>query len=272
MTILHALILGIIEGLTEFLPISSTAHMLIAEELLGVSANATAFTFTVLVQLGAIFALVVYFWRDLWSLAAALFKGIISRKPFEDPEARLAWMVGLSSLPALLVGYLLRHVVTDLFTDPLAIAGVRLLVTAVILVVAELFSKHERPLATMTWLDALWVGIAQILTVFPGSSRSGSAIMGGMLRRFDRPSATRFAFLMSLPIMFVAGGYEALDALGRESASFLPLLVVGLIAAAITGWYSIRWLIGYVSRHSYYPFAIYCFVLGVLAFVLNYFK
>jgi undecaprenyl-diphosphatase len=271
MTILQALLLGVIEGLTEFLPVSSTAHLLIAQELLGISADGTAFSFTVLVQLGAIFALIAYFWKDLWNLLLAFFKGIASRKPFEEPNSKLAWMVGLASLPTLLVGYLIHNLVEAIFSDPLAGAGLRLLVTAAILAAAEIFSRQERSQSAMTWMDAFWVGLVQILTVFPGSSRSGAAITGGMLRGFDRPTATRFAFLMSVPIMLVAGAYQAFDVIAHESLGFLPLIAVGFIAAAVSGWYSIRWLIHYVSRRSFYPFVIYCFVLGVLAFVLNYF-
>lgn len=268
MSIWQALILGIVEGLTEFLPVSSTAHMLIAEEILGISANATTFTFTVLVQLGAIFALVIYFWKDFWELAKALFKGLSARKPFETEEARLAWLVGLACLPTLGVAFLLRDLVTELFTDPLLGAGLRLVVTAAILVVAEVFSHPKRSLSALTWLDALWIGMVQILTVLPGSSRSGAAIVGGMTRGFDRPSAARFAFLMSLPIMLVAGVYETAGALNRETLSFLPVILVGLVAAGVSGWYSIRWLVNYVSRRSLYPFAMYCLLLGGICFAV----
>lgn len=271
MTILDALILGIIEGLTEFLPVSSTAHLLIVQELLGNSVDGTAFSFTVLVQLGAIFALVVYFWSDFWDLARAFFQGLASRKPFEQADSRLAWMVGLASLPTLLVAYLIHNLVKEIFSEPLAGAGLRLLVTAAILTASELLSRHERSLPSMTWLDAFWIGVVQVLTIFPGSSRSGAAITGGMLRGFDRSSATRFAFLMSLPIMLVAGVYQAYDVLTNGTLDFLPLIAVGSIAAAVSGWYSIRWLVHYVSRRSLYPFVIYCFVLGVLCFVANQF-
>ena len=266
MTILQALILGVIEGLTEFLPVSSTAHILIAEELLGVSANETAFTFTVLVQLGAIAALVLYFWKDLWSLALAFLKGIRTRKPFEDFESRLAWLVALASLPTLAVGYLIRNLVTELFTDPLAGAGLRLLATAALLTAAELLYKAQRPLTGITWLDALWIGLVQVLTLIPGSSRSGAAILGGMTRGFDRSAATRFAFLMSVPIMSAAGLYEAAGAFNRETVGFLPIILVGMAAAGVSGWYSIRWLVNYVSRRSLYPFAVYCFALGAVCF------
>lgn len=266
MTILQALILGVIEGLTEFLPVSSTAHILLTEKLLGVPADQTAFIFTVLVQLGAIAALVLYFWSDLWSLLLAFLKGIRTRKPFEDFESRLAWLVILASIPTLAIGYLTHDLVTDLFADPLASAGLRLLMTTAILTTAELLYKAQRPLTGITWLDALWIGVVQVLTILPGSSRSGAAILGGMSRGLDRSSATRFAFLMSVPIMSAAGIYEGLGALTHETLSFLPVILVGLVAAGISGWYSIRWLVNYVSKRSLYPFAAYCLVLGVICF------
>jgi undecaprenyl-diphosphatase len=122
----------------------------------------------------------------------------------------------------------------------------------------------------MTWLDALIIGLFQIIAVFPGASRSGSTISGGMFRGFDRPAAARFAFLMSVPVMLAAGGYEALDVLKMPNLSqFLPLLAIGFVTAAIVGWFAIKWLIDYLSKHSLYVFAAYCAVVGLIVFLLR---
>ena len=122
----------------------------------------------------------------------------------------------------------------------------------------------------MNWLDALIIGVMQIIAVFPGASRSGTTIAGGMFRGLDRPSAARFAFLMSVPVMLAAGAYEMLDVIQMPNlGEFLPLLAVGFIAAALVGWFAIRWLIGYLSKHSLYVFAVYCAGLGALAFFLR---
>jgi undecaprenyl-diphosphatase len=122
----------------------------------------------------------------------------------------------------------------------------------------------------MTWLDALIIGLFQIVAVFPGASRSGSTISGGMFRGFDRPSAARFAFLMSVPVMLAAGGYQMLDVIKMPNLSeFLPLLVVGFVTAAIVGWFAIKWLIDYLSKRSLYVFAIYCAIVGAIVFVLK---
>jgi len=146
-----------------------------------------------------------------------------------------------------------------------------LLITAVVLVLAEWFGKQNRRLEKMTWLDSLVIGLAQVIAVFPGASRSGTTISAGMARGFDRPSAARFAFLMSVPVMVAAGAYQSLDLLKTPGlGSFLPMLLVGFVCAAIVGWLAVRWLLGYLGKHSLYVFAIYCLVVGAtcLAFTI----
>lgn len=260
MNLIHALLLGLLEGLTEFIPVSSTAHMLIAQKLLNIPSSEAMFAFLVLVQLGPLAALILYFWKDLIVLARAFFT-----RPFSSPENRLAWYILIATIPALLAGALLTKVVEGSFRNPLLEAAIRLFAAAILLFLAEWLGRQTRHLDSMTWLDALIVGLFQILAIFPGSSRSASAISGGMLRSFDRLSATRFAFLMSVPVMAAAGGYESLSVLKLHGLSaFLPPLAVGFSVAAVIGWLSIRWLIGYVGRHSLYVFAAYCAIIGAL--------
>ncbi len=264
MNILFSLLLGILQGLTEFIPVSSTAHLLIAQYLLGLPADDYAFAFNVLVQLGTLLALIVYFWQDWLALIKAFFA-----RPFSTDENRLSWYVIIASIPALIAGFFLRHAIEALFRTPLLEAAIRLFSAAVLLALAEFFGKRLRNLGSMTWLDALIVGLFQILAVFPGASRSGSTISGGMLRGFDRPAAARFAFLISVPVMLVAGAYEGLSVVKLPGlGSFLPGLAVGFIAAAIVGWLSVRWLLGYLQRHSLYVFAAYCAILGVIVLLL----
>jgi undecaprenyl-diphosphatase len=149
-------------------------------------------------------------------------------------------------------------------------ASIRLFSAAILLTLAELLTRKNRVLASMMWLDALIVGLFQIISVFPGASRSGTTISGGMFRGFDRPSAARFAFLMSVPVMLAAGGYEMLDVLKMPNlGEFLPLLAVGFVTAAIVGWFAIKWLIDYLSKRSLYVFAVYCAVLGIVVFFMK---
>jgi undecaprenyl-diphosphatase len=265
MTTLHAFLLGIIQGLTEFIPVSSTAHLLIGQRLLGLPADDAMFSFLVIVQLGTIVSLIVFYWRDLLGLVQAFFA-----KPFSTQENKLAWYIIIATIPALLAGYLLKDAVETLFKQPMLEAAIRLFSAAILLTLAEWFTRKNRSLESMNWLDALIIGLFQIIAVFPGASRSGSTISGGMFRGFDRPAAARFAFLMSVPVLLAAGGYETLDVLQMPNLSqFLPLLAVGFVTAAIVGWFAIKWLIDYLSNHSLYVFAAYCAIVGLIVFFLK---
>ena len=265
MNLFQSFLLGIIQGLTEFIPVSSTAHLLIGQTLLGIPANDAMVSFLVIVQLGTIVSLIAFYGRDLFNLGKAFFA-----RPFSTAENRLAWYIVIATIPALIIGYLLKDAIENLLKQPMLEAAIRLLSAAVLLALAELLARKNRSLESMTWLDALVVGLFQIIAVFPGASRSGSTIAGGMFRGLDRPSAARFAFLMSVPVMLAAGGYESLDVLKMPNLSqFLPLLAVGFVTAAIVGWLSIKWLIGYLSNHSLYVFAAYCAVVGVIVFFLR---
>ena len=263
MTIFQSFLLGIIQGLTEFIPVSSTAHLLIGQQLLNIPADDAMFSFLVIVQLGTIVSLLIFYWRDLLSIVKATLN-------FRQatPERDLGIYIVVATIPALLVGYLLKDVIETLFKQPLLGASIRLFAAAILLTLAEALTKKNRSLDSMTWLDALIVGLFQIIAVFPGASRSGSTISGGMFRGFDRSSAARFAFLMAVPVMLAAGGYQMLDVIKMPNLSeFLPLLAVGFITAAVVGWFAIKWLIDYFSKRSLYVFAIYCAVVGALCAV-----
>src|SRR6185503_16914714 len=248
MTIFHAFLLGIIQGLTEFIPVSSTAHLLIGQKLLGLPADDAMFSFLVIVQLGTLISLFVFYWKDL----LAIVKATLAFR-HSTPERNLGLYLLLATVPALLAGYLLKDAVEALFKQPMLEASIRLLTAAVLLTLAEWLTKKNRTLESMTWLDALFVGAMQVIAVFPGASRSGTTISGGMFRGFDRPSAARFAFLMSVPVLLAAGGYEMLDVIQMPNlAQFLPLLAVGFVTAAVVGWFAIKWLIDYLSQRALY--------------------
>lgn len=270
MTILHAIILGIVQGLTEFIPVSSTAHLFITSYLLGLPSDDRTFAFNVIIQLGTVAALLVFFWHDYWDIAKAFFLGIKNRKPFEDFHARLGWLVIVATIPAGLVGLVLNRFLKDMSGDPLLWADIRLLFTAILLAAVEYFDKKSRTLESATWVDALTVGLFQVLAIFPGASRSGSTMAGAMFRGFDRPSAARFAFLMSAPILVAAGLYETVQAiLLPNTTEFLPILISGFVTSAIIGWLAIRWLMSYLRKHSLYVFSIYCLVASVVVFFLR---
>ena len=273
MSIIQAIILGIIQGLTEFLPISSSAHLVIVPYILGWQIDPkAAFIFNVLVQNGTLLAVIVYFWKELWSILRAFFQGIFKGKPFADPQARLGWFLILATIPAGILGLAIKPIVEAAFNSVVATA-IFLFGTSALLVTAELLGKRSRQLTSLNWLDALIMGIFQAVAIFPGISRSGATITGGMLRQLDRPSAARFSFLMSIPVMLAAGGLEIADILQTPAlSSTIPLILVGFLTAAVVGFLSIRWLLGYLQKGSFYAFAIYCAVVGVLTLVVSAFR
>jgi undecaprenyl-diphosphatase len=256
MSLLQALILGIVQGATEYIPVSSSAHLVLVPWLLGWPD--APFTFEVLVQWGTLVGVFVYFWRDLWDIARDMVLGLMRRQPLETPSARLGWYILLGTVPAVVFGFLLKDIFEAAFGAPVFVAAL-LLGTAVILTAAERFGRRTRALRDFGWLDALIVGFWQVLALFPGISRSGATIGGAMLRGFNRPAAARFSFLLSVPALLGAGILAIADLLAAGSlGADLPALAVGFAAAAVSGYLCIRWLLGYLQRHSLYVFAIYC--------------
>jgi undecaprenyl-diphosphatase len=272
MTFFQSFLLGIIQGLTEFIPVSSTAHLLIGQALLGIPSGERIFSFNVIIQLGTVLALLLFFWKDLLSILRAFITGLVQRKPFESYDSLVGWLVIVATVPALIVGFLLKDVMDFLFSNPLLIAGVRLLVSATLLGLVEYYGTHQRTLESVSWKDAIVIGFFQILAIFPGASRSGSTIAGGIVRGFDRPSAARMAFLMSAPILTAAGLYESIKViLMPNTTEFLPYLIVGFVTAGVVGWLSISWLMNFLRNHSIYLFAGYCAVVGLICMAASLF-
>lgn len=265
MSILQSIILGIIQGLTEFLPISSSAHLVLIPYLLNWKIpESQIFPFDVLVQLGTLVAVIIYFWSDLWKIIKAFFRGLAKRKPFEDQESRLGWYLILASVPAGLSGMLLKDKVEAVFNSA-TITAIFLIVTAAMLILAEVIGKRTRNLNQFNWLDALIMGLFQAVSIFPGISRSGSTISGGMVRQLDRPSAARFSFLMSIPVMLGAGLVSVKDLLEVPNlSSFLPVMAIGFVVAGVVGYLSIHWLLSFLGKRSLYYFAVYCVLLAAL--------
>jgi len=277
MTLFQSIILGIVQGLTEFLPISSSGHLVIIPYLLGWQLpEADAFIFDVLIQVATLIAVFAYFWKDITEIVQSMIVWMIKKKPFAEAQARLGWYLLLSTLPAGILGLLLKEHVERAFASPRT-TGFFLIGTALILLIAEKAGKRNVDLEDIDWKDALWIGFSQVLAIFPGISRSGATIAGGMTRNLNRPSAARFSFLMSIPVMLAAGGLAMLDLIDLQqsmsasgSTNLLLTFIPGFIAAAITGYLSIRWLIGYLKKHPLYVFAIYCVVVGGAIVVMSY--
>jgi undecaprenyl-diphosphatase len=264
MSLLQAVLLGIVQGLTEFLPVSSSAHLVLVPWLLGWSFDPdAAFVFDVLVQLGTLAAVIVFFWKDLVALVTAAVRDAFRRQPLASPEARLAWLIVLATIPAAIAGVLFKGIVEQAFDSPLVVC-ICLLGTAAILFTADRLGRPVRALVSLRVPDAIWIGLAQVLSLLPGISRSGSTISAGILRGLDRREAARFSFLMSVPVMLGAGLIAGID-LARlpDLPAVLPPILIGALGAAITGYLAIRWLLAFLVRRPLTIFAIYCTIVGL---------
>lgn len=270
MTVFQSILLGIIQGITEFLPISSSAHLVIVPYLLNWDIPpGQAFVFDVLVQVATLAAVIAFFWKDLVAIVKAFIQGILHKAPFAEANSRLGWFLLLGCIPAGLLGLLLKDLVEKAFGSPVATA-IFLFGTAGLLVLAERIGKRTRSLEHLSWKDALWIGGFQAIAIFPGISRSGATITGGMMRDLDRPSAARFAFLIMIPIMLAAGLLAGFDMVQIENwTSFLPVFIPGFIASAVTGYLTIRWLLRFLAHHPLYDFAIYCVAAGLITLLVS---
>lgn len=270
MNFIQAIILGIVQGLTEFLPVSSSAHLVIVPFLFNWTLDpAKAFVFDVLVQLGTLVAVIIYFWSDLVAIFKSVLQGIKEKAPFKEAESRLGWYIVLGTIPAGLAGVLLKDKVEAVFSSP-AITAMLLIGTAILLVSAEYLAKKAKNLDHLTWKDSLLVGVFQALAIFPGISRSGATISGGMFKGYTREAAARFSFLLSIPIMLAAGLLSVIDLVRAEFfLDFLPVLILGFVIAGVVGYLSIRWLLNYVKKNNFYGFAIYCVVISALTLVVS---
>jgi undecaprenyl-diphosphatase len=271
MTILQAIILGIVQGLTEFLPISSSGHLLLVPWLFNwhflLENPELNKTFDVALHLGTFVAVVLYFWREIVRLVGAWVRSL-SRRSLAEPEAKLAWLLIVSTLPAALVGVLLEDFITNTLGKPWMI-GVAMIVFAGFMYLVDHIARLDRDLDTLTWLDALLIGVAQSLALLPGVSRSGITMMTGLLVRLDRESAARYSFLMSIPVIGGAAAFKGLEVArdGLPAGTATPF-AVGMVAAALSGIAAIWFTLAYLKRHNFNLFVVYRIVIGVGVLVL----
>ena len=271
MNIIQSIILGVIQGLTEFLPISSSGHLVLLPFFLNWDLPAKEmFVFDVLVQIGTLVAVIFYFRKELLSIISGFFKQLFAGKPFATHEARMGWLLIVATIPAGLAGLFLDDMVEQAFSSPL-FTGIALLITAALMLVAEWVSKKIGDLKDITFLTALVMGLMQALAIFPGISRSGSTISGGMFRNLKRESAGKFSFLMSIPIMLAAGGLSTYKMVKEvpNLSSFLPIMAIGFLTAMVVGYFSIRWLLKFLNKHSLTWFSLYCALLGGAAILVS---
>ena len=274
MNIFQAIILGIVQGLTEFLPVSSSAHLALIPYFAGWKIpQVENFTFDVLVHWGTLLAVIIYFWKDIARIVLDFVAGCLKGRPFAESQSRMGWFILLASIPAGIAGLLLKKWIEAAFTSP-TIIGIFLMATAALLLAAEYMGKHTRTLPDMTWKDALWVGFFQMIALLPGISRSGAAITGASVRGFERSEAARFSFLLSIPVMVATGLLQIIDLSHLPALAVidsLPVVVMGFVVAAVVGYFSIRWMMSFLKNNPLVWFSAYCFLTGAMVLFLSFY-
>jgi undecaprenyl-diphosphatase len=271
MTVLQAIVLGIVQGLTEFLPISSSGHLLLVPWLFNwhvlLENPSLNKTFDVALHLGTFVAVVLYFWREIGRLIGAWVRSI-SRRSLAEPEGKLAWLLIVSTIPAAFVGVAFEDFITNTLGKPWMI-GVAMIVFAGFMYLIDHVAKLDRDLEALTWVDALLIGVAQSLALLPGVSRSGITMMTGLLLRLDRESAARYSFLMSIPVIGGAAVYKGLEVAkdGLPAGTAMPF-AVGMVSAALSGIAAIWFVLAYLKRHNFNIFVLYRIVVGVGVLIL----
>lgn len=270
-TFVEAVILGLIQGATEFIPVSSSAHLVVVPWLFGWSDPAlTSLPFDIALHLGTLAAVLIFFAKDWVRLLRAFFQSAVQRRIQPDPGRRLAWLLLLGTIPGALAGYLFEGAIDDLFHTPgapiapaamLAMAGI-VAVFGAILLLADRAARHIRELEELTLFQTVLIGLAQALAVFPGVSRSGATIAAGLALGFKREDAARFSFLLSAPIIAGAGLKSAFDIFsdlktGALSGSDMLLFAAGFLAAAVSGYFCIRFLLRYLQKNKIDLFVFY---------------
>ena len=266
MNYLDAVILGIVEGLTEFLPVSSTGHLTIAEQLLGLEVDDPAVTgFTAVIQMGAIAAVIVYFARDIWNIIRAWSLGLVKPEYRGQLDHRMGWYVIVGSIPVGIAGLLLKDVITgDLRSLWVVAAG--LVGWSAVMWFAERVATQLRGERELSMVDAIVVGVVQVFSLVPGVSRSGATISAGLLRGLDRVTATRLSFFLSIPALLAAGLFELKDALGGDIG--VGETLVGTLVSFVVAYAAIAWLLRFVAHHSIAWFVPYRVALGLLLLAL----
>ena len=259
----EALVLGIVQGLTEFLPISSSAHVLVVSQLFGWEDPGAAFT--AVTQIGTETAVIIYFWRDIWRIVTAWFAGIFHADRRHGLDYRMGWYVIVGSIPIGILGLAFDDQIETVVRNLYLISGT-LIGFGIILGLADRYGRKEKTLEDLNLKEGLAYGFAQALALIPGVSRSGATISGGLLMGYNREAATRYAFLLAIPAVLASGLYEATK-IGDETVAWGPTILATLIAFVV-GYAVIAWLIRYISTNSYLPFVVYRIVLGLVLLVL----
>jgi undecaprenyl-diphosphatase len=264
---LTAVILGLVQGLTEFLPVSSSAHVSIVGQLLGQEDPGAAFT--AITQLGTEAAVVIYFWRDITTIIRKWFLALAGKVAKDDPDVRMGWLVIIGTIPIGLLGILFQDQIETSLRS-LWITATMLLVFAIVIMVAERVGTQRRELTDLTWKHGIFYGLWQALALIPGVSRSGGTIAGGLFMGYTRVTAARYSFLLAIPAVIASGGLQVVKIAGGEGTGetgWGPIIVATVIAFVV-GYAVIAWFMRYITTHTFTPFMIYRILLALGLFAL----
>lgn len=269
MTLLEALILGLIQGLTEFLPISSSAHVQIAQELLGLSEltkpQLTAFIATI--QIGTELAVVSYFAKTIWEILSHFFRGGLKKWSEQTEQSRMGWLIIVGTVPIAILGVLFQSQIEQ-DVRQLWVIAITLIVFGILLGIADVIGKKRKSIRELDMKSGLFFGIGQALALIPGVSRSGGSITVGLLMGFTREAAARYSFLLAIPAVLAAGTFQFAKSFGDLPADLLLATSVATVVSFVTGLLVITWLLKYLVRGSYLPFVIWRVLVGSLLIVL----
>jgi undecaprenyl-diphosphatase len=262
---LEALVLGIVQGLTEFLPISSSAHQSIVGQFFGGQDPGAAFT--AITQLGTEAAVLLYFRRDIWLIIRSWAGSLFGRVPRDDPEARMGWLVIIGSIPIVVLGLLFQDEIDSTFRN-LWITAAMLGGFGVVLGLADWFARNTRPLESLTWRHGVFFGLAQSLALIPGVSRSGATIAAGLTMGYQRVAAAKYSFLLAIPAVLGSGLFKLADVANDPVEPAWGPIALATVVSFVIGYAVIAWLLRYVSTHSFGPFVIYRIALAIVVVIL----
>jgi len=274
LNILEAIILGILQGFTEFLPISSTGHLTVAGKLMGLISDEAPeqwTSFIAVIQLGTLVSILIYFWKDLWNIFSGFLKeNFKERKSFSNQgfNSRTGWLIIIGSIPVVIIGILFKDIIEGSLTKDLYVISGSLIGLAVILAIAEKTAKLNKEIKDISVINVLLIGIAQAFALIPGSSRSGTTITGGLFVGLNRESAARFSFLLSVPAILGSGLLQLYEALEFINSSMAVNLIISTIASGISGYIAIDFLLKYLRKNTTFIFIWYRIALGIIILIL----
>lgn len=276
MSLIEAVILGIVQGLTEFLPISSTGHLTLAGKFMGLISNKNPehwTSFIAVIQLGTMLSVFVYFWKDLWNILTEFLQQNLKRRiqySKQSTNSKLGWMIILGTIPIVVIGLLFKDMIEGALTKNLYVISGSLIALAIILAVAEKTAKFNKNIEDITVLDSILIGLAQAVALIPGSSRSGTTITGGLFLGLKRDVAARFSFLLSVPAVLASGVLQLIESLKYINYDLTVNLIVATIVSAVSGYLAIDFLLKFLKKNTTFVFIYYRIALGVLILGLLY--